>query len=207
MKSVCILVQSVYDFDPRVRRKAEALVSQSQIRVLNSWEPVVTTVAGGLGLDIMAWQTSIWQVQSVMRPCLIEILPESSASRPEIWVMVRAVADGVLVYQEPDGLSTVPLQRLRQIWSGKLYLTLEESKYRGAILKPGMTGEPVRTLQQTLKDLGYFIGAPSGQFDAPTEQAVKRFQRDNQLVVDGYVGRRTLMMLLHVGTDILASTT
>ncbi len=26
MKSVCILVQSVYDFDPRVRRKAEALV-------------------------------------------------------------------------------------------------------------------------------------------------------------------------------------
>ena len=27
MKSVCILVQSVYDFDPRVRRKAEALVA------------------------------------------------------------------------------------------------------------------------------------------------------------------------------------
>ena len=27
MKSVCMLVQSVYDFDPRVRRKAEALVA------------------------------------------------------------------------------------------------------------------------------------------------------------------------------------
>src|SRR5437667_2430808 len=27
MKSVCLLVQSVYDFDPRVRRKAEALVA------------------------------------------------------------------------------------------------------------------------------------------------------------------------------------
>ena len=26
MKSACFVVQSVYDFDPRVRRKAEALV-------------------------------------------------------------------------------------------------------------------------------------------------------------------------------------
>jgi peptidoglycan hydrolase-like protein with peptidoglycan-binding domain len=121
--------------------------------------------------------------------------------------MAAAVAEGVLIYQEPDGLITVPLQRLRQMWSGKIYLTLEESRYRGALLKPGMAGEPVRTLQQTLKDLGYFIGVPSGQFDAPTEQAVKRLQRDNQLVVDGYVGRRTLMMLLHIGADILASAT
>src|SRR5690242_3235767 len=27
MKSICLIVQSVYDFDPRVRRKAEALVA------------------------------------------------------------------------------------------------------------------------------------------------------------------------------------
>lgn len=191
----------------RVKTQAETLVSQSQFGALSSWAPVVTHVAGGLGLDVMAWQTSIWQVQSVTRPCLIEVLPESSASRPGLWVMVRTVAEGVLIYQEPDGLITVPLQRLRQMWSGKIYLTLEESRYRGALLKPGMAGEPVHTLQQTLKDLGYFIGMPSGQFDAPTEQAVKRLQRDNQLVVDGHVGRRTLMLLLHIGADILASAT
>ena len=191
----------------RVRAQAQALVSQPQFGALSSWETVVTNAAGGLGLDVLAWQAGIWQLQSLTRPCLIEVLPEPSASHPELWVMARAVAEGVLIYQEPDGLITVPLQRLRQIWSGKLYLTLEESKYRGVLLKPGMTGEPVRTLQQTLKDLGYFIGVPSEQFDAPTEQAVKRFQRDNQLAVDGRVGRRTLMMLLHLGADILASTT
>lgn len=190
-----------------VKTQAEALVSQSRFGAWSSWDPVVTNAAAGLGLDVLAWQTSIWQVQSVTRPCLIEVLPEPDAPRPGLWVIARAVADGVLIYQEPDGLITVPLQRLRHMWSGKLYLTLEESRYRGALLKPGLAGEPVRTLQQTLKDLGYFIGAPSGQFDAPTEQAVKRFQRDNQLVVDGRVGRRTLMLLLHVGADILASTT
>ena len=49
-----------------------------------------------------------------------------------------------------------------------------------------MIGERVRALQQMLKDLGYFPGVLSGQFDAPTQQAVKRFQRDNQLAVDGH---------------------
>ena len=191
----------------RVKAQAEERLSQSQLGVLSSWETPLTHSAGGLGLEVMTWQASIWQLQSLTRPCFMEVFPESSTSRPGLWVMARGSAEGVLLYQEPDGLITVPLQRLRQMWSGRLYLTLEEQKYRGPALKPGMTGEPVHTLQQTLKDLGYFIGVPSGQFDAPTEQAVKRFQRDNQLAVDGRVGRRTLMMLLHVGVDILASAT
>jgi hypothetical protein len=36
---------------------------------------------------------------------------------------------------------------------------------------------------------------------------VKGFQRDNQLVVDGYVGRQTLMVLWHFGGHILEETT
>jgi N-acetylmuramoyl-L-alanine amidase len=174
---------------------------------LTSWETVVTNAAGSLGLDVITWQAGIWQLPSVTRSCLIEVLPEPPAARPGLWVMVRAVAEGVLIYQEPDGLITVPLQRLRQVWSGKFYLTLEKDKYRSFWLGPGMIGERVRVLQQTLKDLGYFRGLPSGQFDAQTQQAVKRFQRVNQLASNGRVGRHTLMMLLHIGMDIPASTT
>jgi len=191
----------------RVKARVEERVSQSQLGALSSWETPLTNIAGGLGLDVMVWQASIWQLQSLTRPCFMEVFPESSTTRPGLWVIARGSADGVLLYQEPDGLITVPLQRLRQMWSGRLYLTLEEKKFHGVSLKPGMTGERVWALQQTLKDLGYFNGAPSGQFEAQTQQAVKRFQRDNQLVADGHVGRRTLMMLLHVGADILASTT
>jgi len=44
----------------------------------------------------------------------------------------------------------------------------------------------------------------SGQFDAQTQQAVKRFQRANQIGSNGRVGRRTLMILLHIGADALA---
>jgi general secretion pathway protein A len=190
----------------RVKAQAEERVSQARLGALSSWETALTHIAGGLGLDVMSWQASIWQLQSLTRPCFMEVFPESATSRPGLWVMARGSAEGVLLYQEPDGLITVPLQRLRQMWSGRLYLTFEDKKYRGTSLKPGMAGEQVRTLQQTLKDLGYFIGVPSGQFDTQTQQAVKRFQRENQLVADGHVGRLTLMMLLHIGADILTST-
>ncbi|MGE3536531.1 MAG: AAA family ATPase [Candidatus Tectimicrobiota bacterium] len=191
----------------RLKGQVEAFVTQAQSGPGLSWELLLAQAAEPLGLDVMLWQASIWQLQGLTRPCLIEMLPEAPATRPALWVLVRGLPEGILVYQEGEGLWTLPLQRLRQIWTGKLYLTLEETKYRGAGLRPGMSGERVRLLQQTLKDLGYFTVAPSGTFEAQTEQAVKRFQRDNQLAVDGRVGRRTLMMLLHVGADALASST
>jgi hypothetical protein len=191
----------------RLKTQAEEQVSQARFGGGTSWETVLTQIVGGLGLDVMTWQASIWQLQSLTRPCFIEVLPEPSTSRPVLLVLARGIAEGVLIYQEPEGLLTIPLQRLRQMWSGNLYLTLETTKSRGGALTPGMSGERVRVLQQTLKAFGYFTGVPSGQFEAPTQQAVKRFQRDYQLTVDGRVGPRTLMMLLHVGADALASTT
>jgi general secretion pathway protein A len=195
-----VLAQTLW----RARIQAEEQGARSSFGGLTSWETIITNTAKGLGLDVMTWQTSIWQLQSLTRPCFIEVLPEPSASRPELWVLARGVTEGVLIYQEPEGLLTVPLQRLRQIWSGQVYLTMEESKYRGFALAPRMVGERVRILQQTLKEFGYFTNVPSGQFDAQTQQAVKRFQRANQLGDDGLVGRRTLMILLHVGADVLA---
>ena len=188
----------------RAKIQTEEQGARLQSGASTSWEILLTTTARGLGLDVMTWQTSIWQLQSLTRPCFIEVLPDPAASRPELWVLVRGVPEGVLLYQEPEGLLSIPLHRLRQLWSGKAYLTLEESKYRGFSLGPGMVGERVRVVQQTLKETGYFTSVPSGQFDAQTQQAVKRFQRANQLGDDGLVGRRTLMLLLHVGADALA---
>ena len=56
------------------------------------------------------------------------------------------------------------------------------------LLKKGSSGEAVRQLQQALKDLGYDPGAVDGQFGAKTEAAVKQFQGDREITVDGIVG-------------------
>jgi peptidoglycan hydrolase-like protein with peptidoglycan-binding domain len=128
-------------------------------------------------------------------------------SRSALWVLVKVLGEQAFLYQEPEGVVSMPLVQVRQVWSGKLYLTMEGTKYRGFALRPGMNGERVRVLQETLRDKGYFTGTASGQFDVQTQQAVKRFQRHNLLVADGYVGRQTLLMLLHFGGETLAHTT
>jgi peptidoglycan hydrolase-like protein with peptidoglycan-binding domain len=56
------------------------------------------------------------------------------------------------------------------------------------LLKKGSTGEAVRQLQQALTDLGYHPGAADGQFGGKTEAAVKKFQGDREITVDGIVG-------------------
>jgi len=92
------------------------------------------------------------------------------------------------------------------VWYGTLYLTSPAEAHAGTELEPGMQGKRVRALQQALKQGGYLAGEPSGLFDTPTHEAVKRFQRDNWLPVDGNAGRRTLITLLHFGGDALEST-
>jgi peptidoglycan hydrolase-like protein with peptidoglycan-binding domain len=58
------------------------------------------------------------------------------------------------------------------------------------ILQSGVTGADVERLQGDLSRLGYQI-AVNGVFDEATENAVKKFQLDHNLTVDGIVGPAT----------------
>jgi peptidoglycan hydrolase-like protein with peptidoglycan-binding domain len=63
------------------------------------------------------------------------------------------------------------------------------------VLKNGSTGQPVKDLQQGLKDLGYDPGPVDGTFGSETETAVKKFQGDRGIAVDGEVGETTWLNL------------
>lgn len=62
-------------------------------------------------------------------------------------------------------------------------------------LKKGCRGEYVKKLQQMLVCLGYAV-AVDGIFGAKTLAAVRAFQKDNGLTVDGIVGKNTWKILL-----------
>ncbi|HEY7494201.1 MAG TPA: AAA family ATPase [Candidatus Tectomicrobia bacterium] len=191
----------------RLKTFTEGELLQSLAAPPRSWEALLPQAANTAGLDVLPWQTGVSQLSRLLRPCFMEVMPESAALPPMLWVLVKGLADQILIYQEPGGLVSVPLQRVQQVWQGKLYLTLEEGKHRSILLKQGMQGTRVQALQQVLKGLGYFTQTPSGYFDTLTLQAVKEFQRDNQLIDDGYVGWRTLIVLWHFGSPILEETT
>ena len=58
-------------------------------------------------------------------------------------------------------------------------------------LKIGANGTYVVELQKWLKDQGYYTGDVDGSFGPYTELAVKYFQNDSNIVVDGWVANQT----------------
>lgn len=59
-------------------------------------------------------------------------------------------------------------------------------------LKKGSKGETVKKMQQKLKNWGYYNSTVDGIYGTKTVEAVKYFQRRNNLVVDGIAGPKTL---------------
>ena len=58
-------------------------------------------------------------------------------------------------------------------------------------LQVGSTGEAVKTLQKRLIELGYMTGSADGTFGSATKAAVKLFQKQVGLTVDGVAGEST----------------
>ncbi len=59
------------------------------------------------------------------------------------------------------------------------------------MLRNGSTGNEVTKLQQRLIAAGYEPGEPDGVFGPKTEAAVRAFQEENDLDVDGICGPMT----------------
>lgn len=64
-----------------------------------------------------------------------------------------------------------------------------------AVYRQGSTGSTVKTIQRKLKNWGYYKGAVDGIYGSKTKEAVRYFQRKNNLSVDGIVGAKTLAAL------------
>lgn len=63
------------------------------------------------------------------------------------------------------------------------------------ILMAGDSGEEVTRVQERLAELKYLMEAPTGVFDAATEEAVTLFQKQNRLLVSGMVDAKTMEVL------------
>ena len=66
-----------------------------------------------------------------------------------------------------------------------------------------LVGDDVSVLQERLLELGYAPGRPDGVFGARTESALRQFQRDYGLRVDGLCGPATLRALRQLGRKVV----
>ena len=70
----------------------------------------------------------------------------------------------------------------------------------GETLRYVMTGEEVVRLQKALIRQGYLNGQADGTFGPRTEKAVRNFQHENGLHVDGVAGEKTQSLLYRAGS-------
>lgn len=63
------------------------------------------------------------------------------------------------------------------------------------LLKNGDSGQAVKDLQRLLQNKGYYQSRIDGQFGPMTEAAVRNYQIQNHLSVDGIAGKRTILHL------------
>ena len=71
------------------------------------------------------------------------------------------------------------------------WLNIDEADQNEPILRRGSEGNPVRRAQKRLTLGGWDTGGVDGKFGSRTESAVKSFQGDRGLVVDGIIGPQT----------------
>ena len=72
-----------------------------------------------------------------------------------------------------------------------------ETTIKVPVLQKKCNGEAVVALQCILTGLDYYTGELDGSFGSQTDKAVKEFQKDNGLEVDGIVGTKTWEKLLN----------
>jgi len=77
--------------------------------------------------------------------------------------------------------------------SGIAYATLGDR-----LLGRGSTGQEVNELQSKLAQLGYGVGPIDGKFGPKTEAAIRDFQSDRGLRVDGLAGTQTTTELMRL---------
>ena len=156
-------------------------------------------------LRVFATRSHRAQLERVNLPVMLELSLEPGE--------LRYVA---LVGLDPNGqalLAVGPLSfevsalELDRLWTGRTFFLWTNFESLPA-LRPGMSGSAVRWLQARLTDLGYLHrGDASGEFDAHTAGAIRRFQTEHALKETGEVGPESLIALyqaLHYGAPHLA---
>lgn len=123
------------------------------------------------------------------------LLPSTNGSGDHETVFDEAVEHAVRAFQQQRGLIT------DGVVGPATYRALRDATYQlGArplayLVSAPVSGDDVQTLQERLLELGYDAGRPNGVFGAQTEAALRNFQRDYGLSVDGICGPETLRAL------------
>jgi len=137
---------------------------------------------------------SLDTLRALNHPVMLTLLTEQGAERT---IAMRSLGDtfaslhGVV---SGEGLE-VAVGEIDSLWNGEALIVWAPLEPIPDVLRLGHEGQEVVWLQQALRELGLYSGAPSGRFDASTARSVRVLQADALIEPSGDVGPRTQMVL------------
>ena len=159
---------------------------------VGGWNPYVTVDAA----SILAYleTTTDYTVRRPAGPADVRMTPTSFD-----WTGSAHFIAAVAVFAYPAEENPAYEGEIECTFTGTLECaTLSDD----GVLRLGDEGEAVTALQDALAELGYYGGAGAGTYDDETAEAVRLFQRDYRLSVDGKAGPQTQDLL----TAVVAGT-
>ena len=144
-------------------------------------------------------------------PMVLEV-ESPGASSPRFVLPKRVAQDDIEILDPLGGGETMTIDEFRRIWFGRVHICVPAGSVTGRIVGPGSYGGQVRRLETDLHRLGYVSSQPDDVWDEDTSAALKAFQNDHNLKVDGLARVETQLNLfvaanrdrlpfLHEGTE------
>jgi hypothetical protein len=126
-------------------------------------------------------------------PCLLSVRDESGKAFPAV---LKSIRDGAAAIVCPGGRGLViESKKLDARMCGKAVLFVPPDAAMGGVLAPGMEGQAVSDLQAWLREMGWLDVDEKGVYGEETAKAVRRFQADHDLPVDGVAGLNEIVLI------------
>ncbi len=149
--------------------------------------------ASANGLIAQSFSMGYQQIRQFRLPFILEVNRIGSAEA--LYQVIESIGDHGYTFVAPDGRrGSASLDNLIRIWSGRTIIFSSAAPQRRPP-RIGASGAHVRMLQAKLKLLGYPIEKVDGRFGATTHKAVREFQKNFRLKVDGIPGPRSMAVL------------
>jgi hypothetical protein len=114
--------------------------------------------------------------------------------KPRYVVLTQMTPDTATIICGDSSLE-LPLQLLDEFWLRRAFIFWKDFERVNETLQTGDRGGGVVWLQAALQTLGFYSGKLSGIYEGTTAEAVRAFQREHNLLLDGIVGPRTRLVL------------
>ncbi|RJP69192.1 MAG: AAA family ATPase [Candidatus Abyssobacteria bacterium SURF_17] len=152
------------------------------------------SLAGSRQMRCTELWTNFEGLRSLNVPCLLEMFVPQEM-RPRYVVLAGLDGSTAKILHDGAQMFEVPLDVVDEFWLRRAFVFWKDFEQLNEILQAGDTGRQVAWLQTGLQTLGLFGGPVTGSFDAATEEAVRAFQQQGRLLLDGVVGPRTRLAL------------